>query len=567
MPTVFFPPAAPPPPRASELSFQLQTAILNRDTAAARKVFDIAFWEKVEFKPDSHHLLQAVLKGDRQMVTLLTSFGAGWTEDEAKLARGFIEPADWKTVEGALRNAGIRTQYTPEEIKQADLMVVVRWSHRSLLNSQARGMTDTQKYRDGLETLLRPMLANAGLKGDMNRAKEILLYRDPKSGVGTAGDPLDLSKEFSLIIEQHILSKGRTALKFLDAFLAGGFRIKPLEVDSVHLILSPTIVTELDKRGLVAKDSPAARRSIIGEWASLQEEIELGGMPFVRSAEDVAQQNESLKAAAGVLFGTGHPATEQEAESFIRLHGARAKTAPFGLANAERQLLELGFFDSPAWTADRLRRLMAAGDLKDDALKTVFNGKAARAEMLQATLPKVLNPKKLFLIEDAHKSGAWKANSAETLKIVDYLAGEIKKDKVPDEFFRTLKAMKDGGADFSRIDPSKYLGRNAPGLAKTLLDTGAVRAEDFDVEGVSRKVGGEMNLVIEPGKPGHAYNEFLCLLILEITEAAKYTALRGTPGLSYQKQFINEWQANPSFKNGITVSYRKRTPPPPAPKF
>ncbi len=225
MPGMFYPyipPDPPPPPRAPtarELSTRLADAILTRDVNAARKVFDTAFWEKVEFRPDGYHLLQAALKGDRQMVTLLASFGSTWTEDEAKLARGFIKPEQWQSVEGAAEKRGHPHAIHARRNRQGDMMTVVRWSHRSMIESKARGVTNMEQFKKGLEDLLKPMLANAGLKGDMERARDILLYRDPKYGAGTAGDPLDLSHEFDLIIEQHILSKGRTALKSSTLFL------------------------------------------------------------------------------------------------------------------------------------------------------------------------------------------------------------------------------------------------------------------------------------------------------------------------------------------------------------
>lgn len=151
--------------------------------------------------------------------------------------------------------------------------------------------------------------------------------------------------------------------------------------------------------------------------------------------------------------------------------------------------------------------------------------------------------------------------------IVDYLAGEVKKDVVPQHVARAIKTLSDGGADFSRVNPARYLGKTGPGLAKTLLDAGAAPAESFDINEVTRKSGNGLNLVIPPGKPGYEYNEFICQLILEIAEPLKYIPLRGTPGQSYQKHFIKEWVESLSRRHGGSITYRKRTPPPSSPKI
>lgn len=548
------PPAGPP----QDLSRVLLDAVLRGDADEARRVFDCAFWEKEALKPDGYHLIQAAQRGDRDMVRLLTAYGATWTEDEAKLAKAIVKPDKWQHVEGPLRNAGIRTQFAAQELKTLDLMTAVAWGARSVADAKARGLKDTDAAAQRLDDIIAAGLVDAVLQGDMGKARALLLYRNPKLGDGRAEFPLDVGREVNVILSVAPRGGGRLALKFLDALRAEKLALRPVALKSLEVIAAPELAPELEKRGLLAQEQPQARSEVIGVWTALQERIDFNGSVLELPAEEVEKRRAEMHRIAGILFGKGRPVTDGEAEAFASLHESRLKIAPHALAAAEKDLLEMGFFDGPAWTAQRLKRL-AAEPLPDASVTAAFNARALRREAA-AFIGKPVTPASLAAALAAHRAGAWQANAQATEKIVEFLAARVKKDQVPEDVADALKTLAAGGADFSAVRPEQYLGRHAPGLGKALLDAGAVAAESFDLEAVSKKYGGQINLVTPPGRKNYEATEFICQLILEIAEPHKYAKLRGEKDVSYQKLFMKEWVENLSRRRGGTITYRRHFP-------
>lgn len=381
------PPPSPepaPPTRAPypwELSSQLLAAIAARDIDAAQQVFDAAFWNKVSFKPDSYHLLKAAETGERKLVALLTAYGATWTAEETRVARGTVGAEEWKKITSTLKSAGIDTVQHFNDVAAPAHMTRLRWAKRALTEAKYAQTKDKPKDLSSLErhlhSVARDALIHYVAAGDMQRARIVLPYRNAKKGAGTEADPFDFADEFSQLMDTDILGRGSRALAFLDAFLEAGYKIKPIEVTSVHLILARNIILDLDSRCLLDRGSRAARAEILQEWTRLEQVIDFGGHIFDIGEVEYARQDAGLKSAAAALFSKGHEATAQEAEDFIRIHNDRLKTNPAALKHAERGLLETGFFDSPAWTPQRLSQL-AQTLPENDALRAAFNAHAAR---------------------------------------------------------------------------------------------------------------------------------------------------------------------------------------------
>lgn len=552
----YFPPDPPPrKPTAAELSARLLDAVTAKDVETARKIFETAFWEKLEVKPDGYMLLQAALRGDRQMVTLLTSYDAAWTPAETRQARNMVSDANWAQVEGPLRNAGIRTQFTPAERRDADLGVSIRWAHRTALEAKARGQSDAETHFRELNTLLSTTLVHYVQTGQMEKAKDILLYREAKLGDGSAHNPLDVSAEFRLMQRMYPLSRSRGGLGFLDKLTEAGLKLKPVRLTSMDMFLTTELVTELDRRQLLAGAEHDARRDILSQLVNMEQVIRLGERLHDLGAHYIAMRRADLLKAAKILFAI-EPATERDAESFIYLRQHAAQRTPGALSIAETELMAMGFFDSAAWTPDRLRRLSAAAPV-DLSLGRAFNARAARQEMAGAPLNKFLTPKKFGLVLEAMGPFGWKPNAMDTRRILDYLHEQTPRG-VTAETQAALKTLIDAKADFSLTDPNRYLGRREPGLSKALLDAGVVKPEHFDLEKVYSRTG---EFSIGPNAEKKPYQEFLCQLILEVVDPDRYIPHRQSAERSYQRLFVSEWYLNIEPKIRARIGNR----PPPRP--
>jgi hypothetical protein len=559
MPMIFYPeyfPPDPPPrkPTAAELSSRLLDAVIAKDIGAARQIFETAFWEKIELKPDGYHLLQAALRGDRQMVTLLTSYDATWSAAETKQARNMVSDTSWAHIEGPLRHAGIRTQFTLSERRDADAVVSIRWAHRAASEAKRRGLPEAELHLRELNSLMTTTLIHYVQSGQLDRAKEILPYRAAALGDGSDRNPLDISSEFRLMQRMHPISRSRGGLGFIDKLLEAGIKLKPLKLASFDLFFSTELVAELERRKLLAGAEHDARRDILSQLVNMEQVIKLGDRFHDLGVHYIDMRRADLLTAARILF-TKEPPTERDAEAFIYLRQSAKQRTPAALAIAENELMAMGFFDAPAWTADRLRRL-SAGSPDDFSLTRAFNTKAAHKEMSETTLPKLLTPKKFALVLEAMGPFGWKPNAMDTRRILDYLHEQTARG-MTDEAQAALKTLVAAQADFSLADPNSYLGKREPGLARALLDAGVVKPEHFDLEKVYARTG---EFSIRAANAKNAYPEFLCQLILELVDPDRYIPLRLADDRAYQRLFISEWHLNIEPK--VRARINSRQPPP-----
>ncbi|TAL37284.1 MAG: hypothetical protein EPN97_05505 [Alphaproteobacteria bacterium] len=540
------------PVAAEALSADLMDAVAANDMAAARKVFDRAFWDKSDFRPDGYHLLHAVKRGNRDMAKLLTTHGARWTPEESRIARRMTGPEPWSAVEGVLRQAGMRTQFTEAELRDINPVLMTAWARRSVEHAEQRNSPDAERQRRELERVTVTGIVLLMKSGDTQQAIGLLLARGKKFGDGSPQNPLDVSREAS---EMAALEPQApvTVLKFLDALKARGLDVKPVRLSGTLMTLAPGLIKEIDARGLLSEGQAEDRMSLAWNWACIQPKIDMGGGAVIELPPDfVEERHATLAQAAKVLFRKDRPASAAEADYFVGMHESRAKTTPYALARMETALLDTGFFDSPAFTVKHLRQLAdtAPGDAGCGVrnLSDNFNRLASARLIADHGAEKFLSSAKFHEIETAHRLRAWKASPAEAVKILDYLASQVKKDAVPDSVVAALKTLRDGGADFSRVEPMRYLGKKAPGLCKTLLDLGIVAARDIDLDALARRSGGELRPLTPRTAEGFADQEFMCQIVLESLAPDKFIPLRAQPDVSYQREFLREYTTNPQMK-------------------
>jgi hypothetical protein len=537
----------PARPSADTLSAALLDAIAAKDLTAARQVFDRAFWDKSDFRPDGYHLLHAVRRGDRDMVKLLTTHGAVWTPEETRTARRMTPPEPWSAVEGVLRQAGMRTQFTDAELRNIKPVLMTTWARRNVEHAERQNAPDAQKQRLALERMTITgvvLLMRAGRAGE---AIELLMTRGKKFGDGSRQHPLDVAQEFRAMAITG--QDGKTALAFLDALKKKGLAIKPL----ADWRLPPELLKELDARSLLARASAEDRMSLMRSWSILQPKVDTGIAGVIElDPAFVEKKRAELKEAAQLLFRSVPPPSPEDAELFVGMHEARAQQSPYALSQMEKELLALGFFDSPAFTVKHLKRLAETApkgpDFDSIGLGAQFNRLASARLLSEQGAEKFLSPSKFHEIETAHRTGAWKADARDTGRILDYLATQVKRDAVPESVIVSLKILRDGGADFSKINPLRYLGKKEPGLCKTLLDLGIVAARDIELDALARRSGGELRPLTPRKAEGYADQEFMCQIVLESFAPDKFIPLRGQEDISYQREFLREYTTNPQMK-------------------
>lgn len=549
---------SPPPqtvhkPVAVEvLSADLTDAVMAGDMAAARRVFDRAFWDKVDFKPDGYHLLQAVRRDNRDMAKLLTTHGATWTPDETKIARAIAGEKRWENMESVLRNAGLRTRFTAEELRDLNPVTATDWARRSVEDAERLDAPDATAARRDFERIIASGVTLLMRRNARAEAVRLLLARGKCLGDGSPESPLDLDREFNALATLS-LHDSSLALALLDAAKEHGLQVKPVRLTSTALWLTPGLLGALDKRGLLNEAQAQERMHLVQNWAIIQSKIETpAGTVIELDDRFVDSRHRELRQAAAVLFRAGRPLTAGEAEHFMEIHESRARNTPHALTRMETALLEMGFFDSPAFTVDQLKRLAGTApqgdDFREAKLADHFNRRASARFIAETGVERLLTPAKFHEIEAAHRLGAYKAGAQETVKILDYLAGQVKKDAVPENVVSALKTLRDGGADFSRVNPMRYLGKKSPGLCKTLLDLDIVAARSIDLDALARRSGGELRPLTPRTAEGYADQEFMCQIVLESMAPGKYIPLRGQQDISYQREFLREYTTNPQMK-------------------
>lgn len=148
-------------------------------------------------------------------------------------------------------------------------------------------------------------------------------------------------------------------------------------------------------------------------------------------------------------------------------------------------------------------------------------------------------------------------NADQVVLVLDGLHRRMKDGASVWEALGSLALLQETGTDFSKVDASRYLGKNTPGLAKMLLDAGIVSAENFDMKALTKKVGGEIRIFTAKEEKNYAYTEFICQILLEIADSVYYVPFRKEKDPDYQRLFRDKWSSPAHTPH---LSYRMKGP-------
>lgn len=520
---------------AAELRDAMTRAVSRNDAAGARSLFDHAFWHKTAFKPDWFHLYIAVQNENRDMVKLLTTYGATWTEDQAKVAKLSLG-AKCDAFKVLLRGAGIRTDYTAAELQAVAPESALRMNKRILDENRNSGH-DVAAEEKTFYRNVHVTMANAVLQNNMPQALAALkLHPDAQNPRG-----YEVSDIFSDVLGDFLHSSSKRALLFVDRLLDAGVKLQPVNLDKISSLTLPQhydLLPELDRRGLLQDDVQKLRRELISSWAFLQSDIDLDGYSLRVSETMVAQKRAQFQTAAEVICTPHNTVDAQDVEFFLRQHDRQSPRAPEALSHMDATLLETGFFSHKAFSAENLRHLAETPGL-DAHVSAAFNKMAARRDIGGREIGHFLHKKRFATLERAMADGAFVPDRIETENIVDYLTRNMKKEEPSAEIIESLKILKNTGADLSRLRLRDYLGSSKPGMAKALLDLDMIEPRDINRVKLRKRCGATVGIAGMHIKDRHyAMREFAHQVELEKDDPAQYKPYREKSDVSYQRLYM-----------------------------
>lgn len=523
---------------AAELSDALTRAILKKDTARARELFDHAFWHQTTFKPDWFHLYQAVERQDRPMVKLLTTYGATWTEDQAKILT--VALADkLEGLTGILHAAGIRTDYTQQDIQHMDILPALQMNKRIIDENKKNGANTAAEEKKFSHAVYIGM-ANAVLRNEMQEAKHLLaLHPDAQNPHG-----YDISGIFAGVLGDFLNGSSTRAISFVDRLQAEGVKLQPIRLEAISSTMIDQhydLLPALEKRGLLSEDRTKLRDRLLSAWPYLQSTIDLDGYKFHIMETLLNQKRSQYNTAAQTLCTESTPLARGEVDSFLRRHALRVQSTPEGVRHMDKALLATGFFNNPAFAAADLKTLADTNGL-DAELSRAFNKLAARKQIADKSIESLLHPKRFDTLAQALAAGVIQPDATETEQIVDYLHRHMKKETPSPEAIAVLQSLKNTGADFYRIGRRDYLGHSKPGMAKALLDLDIISPQNINRVKLQKRCGGPVTLGMDSltntTHKHYAMREFLCQIELEKAAPEEFKPLRGKPDTSYQRLYI-----------------------------
>jgi hypothetical protein len=343
-------PEAPPPPVLNKdiLSYELSLAIEKKNVEAVRRIFDQAFWHKIEFKPDWYHLLHAVSLADKPMIRLLTTHGATWTPAQSQLLSQWYHQ-NWQEFAALLRGTPIQTKFKATE-EEPDPYTLITMAYRFM--DDRRYLFNTIDVAVDKDEMLSRSIVRAFLDQDIGLGIGFLTFRHPET-------PVIFDREFEELAKEKC-----DVLSILDRMESLGVAVQPIAVSMRILYHHPDMVLALEDRALLEKEAPDARmeslRALISE-----------------SRRPVAPPYDSYRRAAALYVMQGGALTEKEVESFIILHRvASSSNAPF-MEKVRNDLQAMGFFSGAVWTPEKLQTLVA--EMPSEAsLKQIFNSRISK---------------------------------------------------------------------------------------------------------------------------------------------------------------------------------------------
>lgn len=531
----------PPPPEKKDFEASLTRAVNAGDVKKARKIFDEAFYNKIELVPDWYQLYTAARIEDADMVQLLGAHGATLTKEQAVVLQD-IYPVTWPVIAYTLRKGDVRIDYS--DLPSPDIATRLAMTQRiAVEDGNVPLLEETGKaVADEILKRLR--------EDDGENAMKLLRLRQPEG-------PADFDLEAGKIISAPAYdARTKQAIDTLSR-LNVRHRIKKIMLNMEGISPNPQALCMMHQCSLLEKPQTQRMRLIDG-W------LNAGGKNF-----------KAYRDAAEILFKKEHPVWSKEVDAFIFLY--KNTTINNGSKIMDRICESLrsstGFFTAGTWTEDRLRIL--TGCMEEGApLSREFNTKIAEGRFRGLEGKELVkNEKALIAFVVAHQKGYYKATADQTLGIIDALRNKYKNGDIPIEAAFALHAMKEGGAHFHKtafdaiINPkwaTGLLGKKEPGLAKILLDLGVLRPEDFSfafliqkakIPAVVRPFGdGKAKVAFNEKKLTGKYAEFFCQVFLERYHPEEFIPQRGEIA-SYRDKFLEK---NPPPNSHDTIGTTKK---------
>lgn len=522
------------PENAAEMSTAMSRAVLRQDAEAARALFDHAFWNNIDFKPDWFHLYAAVDQGSRVLTKMMVTYGARLDDAQMTvLCQAMPEKA--AAIKHILAEGGMRVDLAMK--RPLDPLAAIQMDRRILsenLKSAPAGGEDAAHFNNNVSELT----LRAAMKGEHARAREIFTnHTEQHKGIDTTA----LLRER---IKAAPLGMNATDILYMvDALKTSGIAMRPVDVDKLPENTGDIydLIPALKQRGLLGGQASAMREKLVRAMCFMQEDINISGYQMSMQADTVSKNRAVFTKAAAALCTRDADITPHEARTFVGIHGANAGRLPDATRYMDETLIKSGYFENPAFDADALKALGAVAP--GDDLRTHFNKQAQKIMIEKNGVPHYLHRKRFDELLGAIESKAFVPDAVATVQILDFINSRQPRGGVTTDAKRALGVLKNAGADFSAVNPIDLLGRQHPLLAKELLNMDIIPVKDISYYDLKSKIPphkGMRAMFAEPSDKQYALREFLYQVMYERDYPEKAAAARQRNNACYQKLFTHE---------------------------
>ncbi len=522
------------PDNAAEMSAAMSRAVLRNDAPGARALFDHAFWNNIDFKPDWFHLYAAVDQGSRALCKMMVTYGARMNDAQLTvLCHAMPEKAE--AVRHVLAGGGMRVDLALK--RPLDPLAAIQMDRRILsenLKNAPANTEDAAHFNNNVSELT----LRAAMSGEHARAREIFTnHTEQAKGIDTTA-----------LLRARIKAapRGMNAtdiLHMVDALRASGVRLQPVAVDKLPQNTGDIydLIPALKERKLLGGDASALRERLVRSMCFMQEDIHIHDYKMSLPEDAVHNHRAVFTKAAAALCTRDADMTPHEARTFVGIHGANAGRLPDATRYMDETLIKSGYFDNPAFDASALKALAAVAP--GDDLRAHFNKQAMKRTVEENGMPHYLHRKRFDQLLDAIKDKAFIPEAAETVQIVDFINSRLPRHEVTPEAKKALTILKEAGADFDAVNPIDLVGSRHPLLAKTLLDMNIIAVKDISYYDLKSKIpphAGMRGMFADPSDKQYALREFLYQVMYERDYPEKGANARTRSNVCYQKLYTHE---------------------------
>lgn len=541
---------------ADLLSAALHAALTHKDIAEINRVLDTAYTNHIDFKPDWTHLHRAIKTGDRPILKLILEEGAMMTAEQSQVSSLLLGEI-WQKLKYVLSVHDVPVKFT-SEINTKTYREISRGLMELELRFDEAGSAD---------------IVGAWKKSLTEKFSAAVMRLDPETAALLAQAPhddqfrLDISEVIKNIAfetkDRAVCIKKCTTL--IDNLEQNGIAIQPVLMFGAPLLEHPELAPTLRKRHLLSHESAKHMDlAIIGLSETLGHQAE--------TPEQVESQNANIKIRINCIqslhFGdlVNKKAVKAVADMIDTIKDPE-KLYPFF-----KMLLQNGFFDTPinTWPTEVLSNIGRIFDQTSHQEVANRMFLLATAQELTGISPnEIITKQPLATLYTSIKAHLFTLDSIRTAAILARLAHECK-DETPSALHADIvKAMVIAGANFWQTDPMDYLGRKKPGLAWTLIESGAVpigyikfidlckKAKLISKDNDDLKI--DIDLTLQKGHAKFEYMAFALRILLNSALPEKYAP--GKTTLSTPEEWMDaailENKQNPNALSNLDLEEKK----------